>query len=259
MLPSLDAEPHHRVRRFLVAWRNTTRPQISPVAVLQNDSHGFRFWYLPSAAGVRDFRPFLGFPDLARVYESKHLWPFFSVRVMDARRPDYAAYLKTLGLVPGASPLDILSRSGGERKGDAVQVIEEPSVGNDGPSECIFLVRGARYAAQEYGSEARSATLEVGEPLSLHKDGDNPVNPEALIIATVEALPVGWVPDMLIPYVDTIRNSGGWTLTVLRNNGHAVPWHMRLLVKLEGEVPEGYQAFSSAGVAEPLSAAQNLG
>lgn len=84
--------------------------------MLQNDSHGFRFWYLPSAGEVPDFRPFLGFPDVARVYESKHLWPFFSVRVMDARRPDYSSYLQALGLTPGASPLDILSRSARETR-----------------------------------------------------------------------------------------------------------------------------------------------
>lgn len=140
-----------------------------------------------------------------------------------------------------------------------MQVIEEPPVDNGGATECIFLVRGARCAAKEYGSRARYATLKVGEPLSLRKDGDNPVNPAALIIATVEALPVGWVPDMLIPYVDTIRDSHGWTFTVLRNNGPAVPWHMRLLVRLKGEVPKEYQAFSSAGVAESLSATQNVG
>jgi hypothetical protein len=126
-----------------------------------------------------------------------------------------------------------------------VQVIEEPSVDNDGASECIFLVLGARYAAKEYGSEARSATLEVGEPLSLHKDGDNPINPEALIIATVETLPVCWVPDMLIPYVDTIRQLGRLDLDRASKQWARGAWHMRLLVKLEGRSSRGLSSVLS--------------
>ena len=110
----LSPDVDRAVRRFAVAWRNRPLRLIAPVAVLDHSATGYRFQYL---AGVQDkvdgFRPFIGFPDLKRVYESMRLWPFFDLRIMDRKRPDFPEYLRQLGLPPDASRLDILSRSGG--------------------------------------------------------------------------------------------------------------------------------------------------
>src|SRR5215213_11079568 len=102
----------HRSRRFAVAWRNTSRGLIAPVGVLDYDNAGYRFEYLHNVDQIPDFRPFLGFPDFYRLYEAQRLWPFFALRVMDRKRPDYGRYLERLGLLRDASPLDVLSRSG---------------------------------------------------------------------------------------------------------------------------------------------------
>ena len=59
----------------------------------------YRFQYR-SIESVREFRPFIGFPDFDRVYESSRLWPFFDLRVMDRKRPDYSQYVGWLGLHP---------------------------------------------------------------------------------------------------------------------------------------------------------------
>ncbi len=241
-----------RVRRFAVAWRNTTRREISPVGVLEHDGEIYKFWYLPQTAGIRDFRPFLGFPQW-RVYTAKSLWPFFALRVMDRKRPDFAAYVNSLGLSTEASQLDVLSRSGGERKGDTVQLIEEPRVGSDGATESTFLVRGARYATADHDSTSAAEGLTVGEELAIRQDGSNPINSSALLITTIGGLPVGWVPDLLIGYANAIRASEGALLQVVRNNGPDAPWHLRLLVSLRGRAPIGYRAFSSDEWSEPLA------
>src|SRR5271155_2213196 len=139
-MPSGDLAREHNeaqpaARRFAVVWRNTAQGRIWPVAVLDYDDQKYRFQYLPTVSDIEDFRPFIGFPELSRIYETARLWPFFALRVMDRRRPDFRQYLDWLGLPPDATPLDILSRSGGERKGDAVQGIEEPAGDLDGATE----------------------------------------------------------------------------------------------------------------------------
>jgi hypothetical protein len=59
-----EAQP--AARRFAVAWRNTARARISPVAVLDYNGQRYRFEYLRTASSVEDFRPFIGFPTLIR-------------------------------------------------------------------------------------------------------------------------------------------------------------------------------------------------
>jgi hypothetical protein len=234
-------DPQPTVRRFAVAWRNTERRRISPVAVLDYDGRKYRFEYLPTLSNVEGFRPFIGFPDLDRIYEAERLWPFFALRVMDRRRPDFPRYVGWLGLPLDATQVDILSRSGGERKGDAVQVIEQPSVDRAGATESIFLVRGARYATSQYSSTSAAEALEPGSPLSIVSDLSNPTNPSALLIATETGQLIGWVPDLLINYVRIVLDAH---LVVLRNNGPDSPWHLRLLVRLTGHTEPGYQAFA---------------
>src|SRR5688572_23488808 len=99
------------IRRFAVAWRNRRTRLIAPVAVLDHAHGRYKFQYLDEVSRkVEGFRPFIGFPDVDRVYESNRLWPFFDLRVMDPKRPDFPDYVRWLGLRPGASRLDILSR-----------------------------------------------------------------------------------------------------------------------------------------------------
>jgi hypothetical protein len=234
----------HRARRFAVAWRNTVRRLINPVGVLDYDDVGYRFEYLRNVDQIRDFRPFLGFPDFQRVYEAERLWPFFALRVMDRERPDYVDYLARLGLPGDASPLDVLSRSGGEQKGDSVNLTEEPQVARDGQTEATFLVRGARYATRDHSSADSASRLQAGDRLEMKRDRENPVNPEAILLATEVGTPVGWVPDMLIRYAHAVRADGRGHVTVVRNNGPESPWHLRLLVRLVGRVSPSLRVFS---------------
>jgi hypothetical protein len=232
------------VRRFAIAWRDRQRHVIIPVGVLDYRAGGYRFRYLE---GVEDsdggFRPFIGFPDLGRVYESTRLWPFFNLRVMDRKRPDFARYVGWLGLTPGASRLDILSRSGGVTKGDNVFLAESPAVTGDGTTEAIFLVRGISYAIQQFGTEAAAASLRPGDCLALADDSTNEANPRALLLETSAGAQVGWIPDLLVEYVRRVR-AGGGCVELLQNNGAAAPWHTRLLVRIAGRIGPGPAMFT---------------
>lgn len=232
--------------------------RITPVGVLDHDGSAFRFQYLPDLTGAAPgFRAFIGFPDLSQVYVSARLWPFFDLRVMDAKRPDFQEYVERLGLSPGATRLDILSRSGGEQKGDNVSLVEAPPVGDAGETETHFLIRGSRYATTDFDSIAVAEALQPGDELALVNEPSNLANPEAILVTTSAGAPVGWVPDLLIQFARDVRSRGG-RLTVVRNNGRDTPWHMRLLVRLSGHVAPGTAPFSGDHWPEPRSIRKDL-
>lgn len=248
-MPSLELlhgaiETARQSRRFAVAWRNTSRGLVAPVGVLDYDDMGYRFEYLSNVNQIPDFRPFLGFPDFHRIYESQRLWPLFDLRVMDRKRPDYEAYLARLGLPRNASRLDVLSRSGGEQKGDSIYLAEEPHVADDGQTEATFLVRGASYATRENSSADSALRLRPDDQLIMEPDRNNPVNPDAILLASTDGAPVGWVPDLLAAYAHAVRSGGEGQVTVVQNNGPESPWHLRLLVRLVGRVSPGLRVFS---------------
>ncbi|WKG04200.1 hypothetical protein [Mycolicibacterium sp. HK-90] len=230
-------------RRFAITWRNRLRRAIAPVAVL--DSFGptdYQFQYLDGVSTVEGFRPFIGFPDFNSVYISTRLWPFFELRAMDRKRPDFPEYISWLGLKPEASTLDILSRSGGGNKGDSVHIVEAPAIASDGATEAIFLARGVRYALRDYGTEDAANSLHPGDKLLLGDDVTNEANSRALLLKTSDGDAVGWVPDLLVDYARAIRGGGG-NVELLQNNLRA-PWHARLLVRISGRVPSGMPVFT---------------
>lgn len=242
-VPSAPNAAANGSRRFAVAWRHTIRNQSWPVGVLDYDGDRYVFEYRADVTTIPDFRPFIGFPDRGRRYETNRLWPFFALRVMEPRRPDFREYVERLGLTPSAVPLDILSRSAGDRSGDAVQLVEEPRVAADGTTSTVFLVRGARFAAIDSASAHAAGDLQPGDQLTIAPESSNPSNPAALQMVTDSGVSVGWVPDMLIGYVNTI-GTDACNVSLRRNNGPDSPWHMRLLVELAGHLPPTYHAFT---------------
>jgi hypothetical protein len=236
-----SADKTRPLRRFAITWRNRLKRQISPVAVLDDLGSEYQFQYLSCAQDFEGFRPFVGFPDLEGVYRAKRLWPFFELRVMDRKRPDFVEYVSWLGLSTSASTLDILSRSGGGNKADSVHLVEAPAVSLEGETESVFLARGVRYALKEHGTEAAAASLQPGDKLQLGDDLGNEANPKALLLQTCAGESIGWVPDLLVVYARLLRESGG-TVQLLQNNRDA-PTHARLLVRLSGHLRPGTSVF----------------
>lgn len=236
------------VRRFAIAWRNRRRRFIAPVAVLDHDAVGYRFQYLPHVReSVEGFRPFIGFPDFEKIYESSRLWPFFDLRVMDRKRPDFPSYVRWLGLTDDVSRLDILSRSGGEQKGDSVYLAEAPAIADDGATESVFLIRGVSYAVRSFDSLLAAESLRAGDELAIVDDETNEANPAALLLATADGMAVGWVPDLLIDYASQVRAGADGAVRLLQNNGSDAPWHARLLVRISGRIAPDTAMFTGDG------------
>src|SRR5579859_1232688 len=69
-----------------------------PVAELSKVPQGnYFFKYLPTFKSL-NLAPLPGFPDLARVYESQDIFPFFEERIPDTRRPEIREWIKKHGL-----------------------------------------------------------------------------------------------------------------------------------------------------------------
>jgi hypothetical protein len=257
--PTADEAVPCVARRLAVAWQNPTTRAISPVAVLDFDGQQYALAYVRRALSVDGFRPLLGFPDLHRRYESEHLFPLFAQRVMDPRRPDHERYVRRLGLGADASPWEQMTRSGGGRHGDLLQMFPEPETLPDGSMTCTFLLHGIRHvpsrplvlagrelspAADEV--ERRLAALRPGDPLRLVREEGNVWNPRAVITAAADGYPLGWVPDLLLD--DLYAMSGGAPgdvdATVEQANGPDAPAHMRVLARLNARPVAGYAPFS---------------
>jgi hypothetical protein len=231
--------------RLAVAWQHPSTRSIEPVGLLTCDEAGFMFAYLARASTVEGFQPFLGFPRLDRAYVSPRLFPIFSQRVMRPRRPDYPRHLSVLGLAPDADAWSILGRTQGQRHGDGVRLYAEPHVDPDGSTRATFFVSGVRHRLRQDGAvEEALARLQASDALMLVPDPDNAVDPRALLVADGEGQPLAWVPNVLLPYVRTLRSTADVTVSVASVHGPDVVPSFRLLVTMTGRVPREYRAFS---------------
>ncbi len=229
---------------LIVAWQHPETRLIAPVGLLEHgDDLGYRFRYLQRAAAVEGFLPFLSFPDWERTYTSRHLFPLFSQRIMSPRRPDFGEFLRQLHLSEDATPWLQLARSEGRRTGDTVQLFPIPVVHSDGSTTCRFLVHGIRHVT----GGLLPPSLRPGDPLDLQDDPTNLVNPEAVLVRTSAGERLGYVPDLLLEHLRLLQDTGPLGLTVEHVNGPEAPAHLRLLARLDGHAPSGYQPMAGPG------------
>lgn len=132
--------------------------------------------------------------------------------------------------------MEFLARSGGRRAGDTIELLQTPTISDNGHTSCVFLVHGIRYSD---GASDAIEHLSTGQELQLVSEPENPADPRAVLV-TDDGTRLGWVPSPLLDYVQAVMASGHAQLTVVRANSPEVGHHMRLLVRLEGSVPEGY-------------------
>lgn len=233
------------VRRMAIAWQHPDERSVRPVGMLQYDGQTHEFFYLRTVSEMHDFRPFLNFPDLARIYRSTDLFPMFSQRVMSPRRPDYTQYLQQLDLTHSATPWEQLARTEGKLASDTIQLIPEPEVDGKGRTQSQFLVAGIRHQIKdEYQRDLILSRLKRGDKLQLVDELENSVNPRAVLVSTRDQVTLGWVPNMLVDYVHDVRDGGPFSVEVTHVNGPDAPSHMRLLALIEGQLKPGSRPFA---------------
>lgn len=255
-----------RVTELLVLWQHHDTREFVPIGRFSNDGSTYTFRYTRAAAGVSDLRPLPGFDDLYQRYESDRMPAILAQRVMRRERPDYANYVTSLGLDPElATPWEQIVESGGHREGDTLQFMELPSI-RAGVASARFFVNGVRHIVSDAtvsirgrttvvtpdGHELALAGLAAGSRLVAAPEDDNISDPDAMIVVTVDGVPLGWVPRALAPSIRELAADGDVPLTVVRTGRPDGPAHQRLVVDMSVAVDESFQ-FDRDGRWEPLS------
>lgn len=173
-----------------------------PVARLERsvDPDGQVWMQLHYLAGIhgaleRGFQPFPGMEELSTAYRVRDAFFLVRQRIMRPSRPDYGAWLASLGWPDGFDaandPFRVLVRSGGRNATDRLEFFAPIALG-DGRWRFEFFVRYIR------GNETLAPLLAAGErprePLSIVTDTDNPYDPRTLAVHDAHGQTVGYVP-----------------------------------------------------------------
>jgi hypothetical protein len=253
-----------KVRELLVLWQHPDTREIVPIGRFDYNGQTYCFAYTRAAATIDGFRPLPGLGDLHRRYVSPRMPSVFSQRVMAPDRPDYAAYLRTIGLdSEHATPWEQIVYSGGSRAGDTLQFMQLPEV-VDGRARARFLVNGIRHVPGEVRTlvgreitvaadqhEAILGNLETGDVLSVVAESSNPKDPSAALILA-DGVPIGWLPRVLSSSVRELLERGAVGVSVVRLGEPGTPPHLRLVLDLDVAVPDDF-VFDRDGLWEPLS------
>jgi len=234
---------------LMVAWQNASNRQWIPVGRLSHKKEQFIFEYTHGAETLfseKKFIPFGNMTDIHGRYESNELFPIFKNRLLTKSRPEYKDYVKWLGLTEdNIDPFLELSRTGGIRATDQLQVFPIPKVDKKGMYSFIFFGHGIRHLPKNYIE--RVHTLKEGDPLYLMKDFQNKVDPHALALRTDDPVEiVSYAPRFLSEdFSQLIKLNGPDQVktTVYAINNDA-PIQYRLLCKIETPWPKQFKAFS---------------
>ncbi len=236
---------------LFVAWQSPTTRRFHPVARLaQVGGVGceecFEFTYIQGAVQADGFQPFVSFPDLHQVYRSRTLFPMFTNRLLSSSRSDFPEYIALLGLPPTTtSPMTILSRSGGRRATDTLELFPLPEFEPDFGYRTWFWVHGLRYLPQ--ASQLQIATLIPGERVLPHCETDHPVDSSAIkLLSSQGGHWIGYMPSYLLDDAHTLQGTGEIChIYVDRVNPPLAPLQQRVLCRLESCWPAGFVPYST--------------
>ena len=226
---------------LFVIWQDPDSRALFPVGRLSNDGEGYRFAYTRGAEQSTRFSPFGRMNDLNTVYRSEELFPLFANRLLRKSRPEYADYLRWLGLDGGRyEPLQELARTGGARQTDSLLIYARPERTARG-YECRFFGHGIRYLDPEV--HGKISSLVEGQRLYPLLDVQNPVDSNAVGLMTgAPSWFIGYVPRYLAPDVRALLEApdrANMVIQVERNNADA-PMQNRLLCRIEADWPEEF-------------------
>lgn len=227
------------MKALFVAYQDPRTRQWAPVGKLTRTTEGYRFAYTNGAKRFSDFVPFGRMTDICGVYQSTELFPLFSNRILPKNRPEYREYLGWLGLSDAAhDELEELSRTGGLRVTDSLELIPCPEPTASGSYEAYFFCRGLRHATPE--SRTRADELEKGDRLFLMRDLQNRQDPAALAIRTNDPISViGYTPRYFAKdFAALLKASDGDTVKVtVEQVNLTAPAQYRILCRITAPWP----------------------
>jgi hypothetical protein len=232
------------MKKLFLTWQDPQTRRWLPVGLLSRDRDDFRFVYTKGAEFSERFVPFGRMTDLHAVYVARELFPLFSNRVLSKSRPEYRDFLTWLGL--DADPddvLELLSRSGGQRATDELQVFPCPEPTEQNTYVVEFFSHGIRHLPEE--TRERIKTLEPGERLYLTQDIQNPSDAMALMMRTGDPVyNVGYCPRSYSAEFSKLIGLIGREKVQVTVSGvnPSAPLQFRLRCRLSAPWPAGFAA-----------------
>ena len=171
---------------------------------------------------------------------------------MDPSRPDRPEYLSCLGLnINDWDEVAELSVSGGHRNSDTFEVFPEIVPDRDGRFDTRFVLHGLRHTNLD--SIRRSELVEAGEQLQLSFELNNPMSTHAISVKTDDHYILGWLPRYL---TSGLYGDKAWMVSEVRATvAHVnleLPLSHRLLVSLNGRLPEGFRPMRDLPQYKPI-------
>jgi len=237
------------MKTLFLAWQDPESRAWFPIGKLTFDGTQYQFVYTQGAAMAQlkcEFQPLLAFPELNKVYQSIHLFPLFSNRLIQPSRPDYKNYIKWLNIPEGDDdPIAILARSGGRKVTDNFEVFPCPETDENGFYHIHFFAHGLRHLPT--CAIERINELKTGELLYLANEFQNPYDSRALLLCTDDHHIVGYCPRYILDDVLQLKNKNPELVKVHveRVNPAPTPLQLRLLCNIIAEWPQDFHPYSS--------------
>jgi hypothetical protein len=240
------------MKTLFVAWQapNPTRAWF-PIGRLDvsRDPQKYEFRYTCGALEAKEqagFDPLLAFPEFNARYESSELFPLFQNRILSPNRKDFGAYLRWLGLSADEAedPIEILSRTGGQRHTDSLEVFPKIKKLTDGTISFRFFLHGLRHAP--VSAQERVKNLIENEQLQVAIEVNNPATRYAVQLQTHDRHLVGYAPRYLVNDLrSALLEQDSIQAKVCHLNLTDAPFEQRVLVELTGGVPPDFEPMNS--------------
>jgi hypothetical protein len=231
-------------RSLYVAWQDPLSRRWFPIGQLTVTANKYTYSYTKGALQANsscDFQGLQCFPELGESYQSTELFPIFENRLLSHSRPEYQDFIQWLNLsVESQDAIAVLSRTGGERETDTLQVFPCPQPDRQNFYRIHFFAHGIRHV--EGGAE-RIESLRPGDKLILVTE-DNPYDQWALRVEHDGAL-LGYCPRYVNRDFHKLMELSGDSagLRVERINPSHVPVQFKLLCEFACPWPEGFAPF----------------
>ena len=226
-------------RTLFLAWQDKEESrQWFPVGRLDADVECplYRFRYTGGAKRAQEevkFPPLWDFPELLEDYKSSEIFPLFRNRIIAPGRPDRMDYLRNLGLLENADPVEILSVSGGYRVTDAYEVFPKIEKHDDGSFICRFFLHGWQHINES--AQDRISRLQPEEELHITLELTNPATGLAVQIQTTDYHMIGWTPRYLVEDLTAAMvGSPKYLAHVVQVNPMPAMSKQRVLIEMRG-------------------------
>ncbi len=226
-------------RTLFLAWQDKEKSrQWFPVGRLDADVECplYRFRYTGGAKRAQEevkFLPLWDFPELLEDYKSLEIFPLFRNRIIAPGRPDRMDYLRNLGLLENADPVEILSVSGGYRVTDAYEVFPKIEKHDDGSFICRFFLHDWQHVNES--AQDRISRLQPEEELYITLELTNPATGLAVQIQTTDYHMIGWTPRYLVEDLTAAMvGSPEYSARVVQVNPMPAMSKQRVLIEMHG-------------------------